>query len=119
MFLKRQENECVFMLLDGLNKDLDDVRGRVLGKIPLPALRETFVEIIREEAQREVMMGKTPQSSESEGSTLVTWNLNKGRGQRKFLGMITACANGIRVKLVGISKDLNSGKMIGSAKDNG
>ncbi|WJX71431.1 hypothetical protein P8452_55427 [Trifolium repens] len=32
LFLKRQENDRVFMFLAGLNKDLDEVRGRVLGK---------------------------------------------------------------------------------------
>ncbi|KAI5384143.1 hypothetical protein KIW84_071236 [Lathyrus oleraceus] len=52
LFLKMQENDCVFMFLAGLNKDLDEVRGRVLGKVPLPTLRETFTEIRREEARQ-------------------------------------------------------------------
>ncbi|KAI5415554.1 hypothetical protein KIW84_040831 [Lathyrus oleraceus] len=51
LFLKRQENDRVFMFLVGLNKDLDEVRGRVLGKVPLPTLREIFVEIRKEEAR--------------------------------------------------------------------
>lgn len=42
MFLKRQENNRVFMFLVGLNKYLDEVRGRILGKIPLPTICETF-----------------------------------------------------------------------------
>ncbi|CAJ2644120.1 unnamed protein product [Trifolium pratense] len=45
LFLKRQENDRVFMFLAGLNKDLDEVRGQVLGKVPLPTLRETFAGI--------------------------------------------------------------------------
>ncbi|XP_058771890.1 uncharacterized protein LOC131645231 [Vicia villosa] len=77
LFLKRQENDRVFMFLAGLNKDLDEVRGRVLGKIPLPTLRETFAEIRREEARQGIMMGKTPRSSESEGSALATRNLDE------------------------------------------
>ncbi|KAI5448129.1 hypothetical protein KIW84_015526 [Lathyrus oleraceus] len=83
LFLKRQENDRVFMFLAGLNKDLDEVRGRVLGKVPLPTLRETFAEIRREEVQQGVMMGKTPQSSEYEGSTLATKNLDEGRRSKK------------------------------------
>lgn len=71
------------MFLAGLNKDLDEVRGRVLGKVPLPTLHETFAEIRREEVQQGVMMGKTPQSSEYEGSTLATNNLDEGRRSNK------------------------------------
>ncbi|KAI5412874.1 hypothetical protein KIW84_057482 [Lathyrus oleraceus] len=54
LFLKRQENYCVFMFLAGLNKDLDEVRGGVLGKVPLSTLREIFAEIRRnlEEGRR-------------------------------------------------------------------
>ncbi|CAJ2657582.1 unnamed protein product [Trifolium pratense] len=140
LFLKRQENDRVFMFLAGLNKDLDEVRGRVLGKVPLPTLRETFAEIKREEARQGIMMGKTPRSSESEGSALATRNPTKEKNHTKFLDVITATANGIRVKIVGSSKenlltglligrrrevvvhskqDLNSGKMIGSAEESG
>ena len=71
------------MFLAGLNKDLDEVRGRVLGKVPLPTLREIFAEIRREEARQGIMMGKTPRSSESEGSTLATRNLDEGRRSDK------------------------------------
>lgn len=83
LFLKRQENDRVFMFLAGLNTDLDEVRGRVLGKIPLPTLRETFAEIRREEARQGIMMGKTPRSSESEGSALAIRNLGEGKRSDK------------------------------------
>ncbi|KAI5447184.1 hypothetical protein KIW84_014874 [Lathyrus oleraceus] len=79
LFLKRQESDHVFMFLARLNKDLDGVRGRVVGKVPLPTLRETFAEIRREKARQGIMMGKTPQSCESEGSTLATRKLDEGR----------------------------------------
>ncbi|KAI5441120.1 hypothetical protein KIW84_010543 [Lathyrus oleraceus] len=81
--IKRQGNDSVFMFLTGLNKDLDEVRGRVLGKVPLSTLHETFAEIRREEARQGVMMGKTPRNSESKGSTLATRNLDEGRRSDK------------------------------------
>ncbi|XP_073226873.1 uncharacterized protein [Cicer arietinum] len=74
LFLKRQENDRVFMFLVGLNKRLDEVRGRILGKIPLPSLREAFSEVRREEARQGVMMGKSPSVGEVESSALVTKN---------------------------------------------
>jgi len=40
-FIKMQENDHVFIFLAGLNKELDEVRGRVLG----PTIREIFSEI--------------------------------------------------------------------------
>ncbi|KAI5430515.1 hypothetical protein KIW84_034918 [Lathyrus oleraceus] len=83
LFLKRQENDRVFMFLVGLNKDLDDVRGRVLRKVPLPTLREIFAEIRREEARQGIMMGKTQRNSESEGLALATRNLDEGRRSDK------------------------------------
>ncbi|GAU31183.1 hypothetical protein TSUD_316080 [Trifolium subterraneum] len=79
LFLKRQENDRVLMFLVGLNKDLDEVRGRVLGKVPLPTLREIFAEIKREESRQGIMMGKTHRSSESEGSAFATRNPHEGK----------------------------------------
>ncbi|KAI5439394.1 hypothetical protein KIW84_024971 [Lathyrus oleraceus] len=83
LFLKRRENDRVFMFLAGLNKDLDEVRGRVLRKIPFPTLRETFAKIRREVARQGIMMGKTPRSSESEGSAQATRNLDEGKRSDK------------------------------------
>ncbi|KAI5435051.1 hypothetical protein KIW84_021763 [Lathyrus oleraceus] len=57
---------------------LDEVRGRVLGKVPLPTLHETFAKIRREEARQGIMMGKTPRSSESEGKP-PNWKKKSGR----------------------------------------
>jgi hypothetical protein len=39
---KREENDRVYMFLAGLNRNLDEVRGRVLGRKPLPSIREVF-----------------------------------------------------------------------------
>jgi hypothetical protein len=33
-----QENDCDFVLLEGFNKEMDEVRGRILGKTSLPAI---------------------------------------------------------------------------------
>ncbi|KAI5405320.1 hypothetical protein KIW84_052194 [Lathyrus oleraceus] len=78
-----QENDRVFMFLAGLNKDLDEVRGKVLGKIRLPTLRDFFAKIRREEARQGIMMDKIQRNSEFEGSALATRNLDKGRRSDK------------------------------------
>ena len=48
----------MYVFLAGLNKNLDEVRGRMLGRKPLPSLREVFAEVRREEGQRKVMLGE-------------------------------------------------------------
>lgn len=50
-FKRLQEKERVFEFLDGLNPDLDEVRGRVLSKEPLPAIREVYAYVGREESR--------------------------------------------------------------------
>lgn len=79
---KREENEHVYSFLAGLNQELDEVRGRILGRKPLPSLREVFSEVRREEARRKVMIGKT--AHESEGSALVSRSSDgEGRSSKK------------------------------------
>lgn len=51
-FLKLIEKDRVFQFLAGLNKDLDEVRGRILGRDPIPTPREVFSEVRREESRR-------------------------------------------------------------------
>lgn len=65
MFRKQVERSRVFVFLAGLNRDLDTVRGRVLGIKPFPSLKEVFAEVRREEGRRKVMLGETeaPESS--------------------------------------------------------
>ncbi|KAL9420097.1 hypothetical protein AB3S75_037804 [Citrus x aurantiifolia] len=55
-YKKKIERGRVFVFLAGLNKELDEVRGRILGKKPLPTIREVFSEVRREEARRQVML---------------------------------------------------------------
>lgn len=40
----------------GLNIDFDELRGQILGKDPLPSIREVFWEVKREESYGLVMM---------------------------------------------------------------
>jgi len=53
---KKEENERVYLFLARLNREFDKVRSRILGKNPLPSLRETFSEIRTEETGRKVML---------------------------------------------------------------
>jgi len=53
---KMQEKERVFNFLQGLNSDLDEVQGCLLGIKPLLTLREAFAEVRREESRRRVML---------------------------------------------------------------
>lgn len=55
-FQKITETKRIFKFLMGLNKTLDDVRGRILGIKPLPTLREVFSEVRREESRKRVML---------------------------------------------------------------
>ncbi|XP_075490971.1 uncharacterized protein LOC142529341 [Primulina tabacum] len=70
LYNKVVETKRVFKFLSGLNKELDDVCGRVLGTKPLPTLSEAFSSVRHEESRRKVMMGG-PAIQISEGSALV------------------------------------------------
>ena len=48
---KSEENDRVYVFLAGLNHNLDEVRGQILGRKPLPSIREVFSEVRREEAR--------------------------------------------------------------------
>ena len=51
------EQKRIFKFLPGLNPNLDEVRGRILGTKPLPSIREVFSEVRREESRKKVMFG--------------------------------------------------------------
>lgn len=44
-YKKRVENERVYEFLAGLNCEQDEVRGWILGRRPLPSIREVFSEV--------------------------------------------------------------------------
>ncbi|XP_024038874.1 uncharacterized protein LOC127898956 [Citrus sinensis] len=74
-YKKMLENDRVYVFLAGLNRDLDEVRGRILSRKPLPSIREVFSEVRREEARRNVMLNDVKATSEvesSESSALVS-----------------------------------------------
>lgn len=48
-YMKKMKNDKVYMFLAGLNKNLDEIRSRILGRKPLPSLREVFSKVRREE----------------------------------------------------------------------
>lgn len=54
------EKDIIYQFLLGLNKNLDEVRGRILGTKPLPSIREAFAEVRREESRRKVMLARGP-----------------------------------------------------------
>lgn len=70
-YKKLQETNRIYKFLLGLNQDLDEVRGRILGTKPMPSLCEVFSEVRREESRRRVMLG-TSINPNIEGSVLAT-----------------------------------------------
>ena len=80
------ESDRIYDFLAGLNKGLDDVRGRLLGIKPLPQIEEIFVEIRREECRRRVTLGGSTIST-IETSTLAARGSNnraESRGNKKW-----------------------------------
>ena len=50
------------MFFTGLNRNLDEVRGRILGRNPLP-IHEVFSEVRHEESQMRIMLQNLESSS--------------------------------------------------------
>lgn len=73
-YMKREENDRVYMFLAGVNRSLDDVKGRILSRKPLPSIREVFSEVRQEECRKRIMLGDstTNSSSDPESSALVS-----------------------------------------------
>ncbi|KAG6521177.1 hypothetical protein ZIOFF_018243 [Zingiber officinale] len=79
-YKKKIERGRVFVFLAGLNKELDEVRGHILGRKPLSPLRVVFSEVRREEARQYVMLKNIPESKpEMEGSALAVRGAEKQR----------------------------------------
>ncbi|XP_075515435.1 uncharacterized protein LOC142550082 [Primulina tabacum] len=84
---KREENDRVYVFLAGMSQDLDEVKGRILGRRPLPSIREVFSEISQEESRKKVMnnqvIHETNGGSANDTSALVSrgndpgYNLDK------------------------------------------
>lgn len=69
---KTMEDNRIFKFLAGLNVEFDEVRGRIIGRQPMPSIGEVFSEVRREESRRNVMLGKKGPGVAMEGSALLT-----------------------------------------------
>ncbi|XP_057416096.1 uncharacterized protein LOC130710761 [Lotus japonicus] len=81
------EEGRIFQFLAGLNEELDEVRGRIIGRATLPSLGEVFAEVRREETRRSVMMGKTKTDappSETNALAVETAALKTSTNQKNF-----------------------------------
>lgn len=76
-YRKLVEKERIYDFLAGLNKDLDDVRGRLLGIKPFLSIDEIFAEVRQEEYRRRVMLGDSQNLVTLEGSALTTGNFDR------------------------------------------
>lgn len=69
-YKKIVEKKRIYTFLLGLNKNQDEVRGRILATKPLPNIREAFSKVPREESKKKLMLGSSPHQSDIEGSAL-------------------------------------------------
>ena len=62
------------MFLAVLNHDLDEVCARILGRKPLPSMREVFSEVRRDESRRKIRLRNSDGSKvqEAKSSALAT-----------------------------------------------
>ena len=70
-YKKNVEKKLIYKFLLERNKNLDVVRGRILGIKPLPNIREVTSEVRREESREKVMLGSQTNQPVTEGSALV------------------------------------------------
>ena len=70
LYQKNVEQKRTFKFLLGLKKNLDEVRGRVMGTKPFPSIREAFSEVRCEESRKKVMMGSQNSALSIKGSAL-------------------------------------------------
>ncbi|RVW93875.1 Retrovirus-related Pol polyprotein from transposon TNT 1-94 [Vitis vinifera] len=78
------EQKRLFKFFLGLNRELDDVRGRIMGIKPLPSLREAFSEVRREESRKKVMMGSKEQPAPTlDAFALAARSFNSSGGDRQ------------------------------------
>ncbi|RVW78878.1 hypothetical protein CK203_043126 [Vitis vinifera] len=101
------EQKRLFKFFLGLNRELDDVRGRIMGIKPLPSLREAFSEVRREESRKKVMMGSKEQPAPTlDASALAARSFNSSGGDRQNgigLGVIIVRNQAIIRRLAGAS----------------
>jgi hypothetical protein len=90
------EEGRIFQFLAGLNEELDEVRGRIIGRSTLPSLGEMFSEVRREETRRSVMMGKAksdPYPPETNALIADTAALKSSSNQRNTSNVVCDYCN--------------------------
>lgn len=92
-----------YVFLAGLNRNLDEVCGRILGRKPFPSIREVFSEVRREEARQKMMLNKfnAGANTEDEASAFASRGSNTEEEKRKNHGVIKAKNHGMPTKHVG------------------
>lgn len=68
---KLVEDSRIYKFLIGLNIEFDEVRGRIIGRSPLPPIGDVFVEVRREESRKSVMLGKKATGESLENFALI------------------------------------------------
>lgn len=83
---KNLENERVYKFLTGLNRHLDDVRGKILSQRPLPLSREAFSEVCYKEKRGKVMLkvGRDGLEEENFGSVLISKGIGPTRSAQEL-----------------------------------
>ncbi|KAF7802191.1 Retrovirus-related Pol polyprotein from transposon RE1 [Senna tora] len=84
-YQKLVEKERIYKFFLGLNKSLDNIRGRILSVKPLPSLRELLSIVRHEESIRKLMMGSLADSDSVNRFALTVHGVphNPGNGQKK------------------------------------
>ncbi|KAJ1416489.1 Gag-polypeptide of LTR copia-type [Sesbania bispinosa] len=77
------EKDRIYKFLLGLNTELDEVQGRILGTKPLKTIQEVFSEVRREESRRKVMLGKSSAAPSIEGSAMAARGNQPRPSQKK------------------------------------
>lgn len=92
------------MFLNGLNPNLDELKGRIFRRKPLLNLREVFLEVKGEEGRRHVMLNNNSTLTISNLKSWLWWlramrmklSEETTRMVKKSCGMIIARSHGIR-----------------------
>ena len=89
------------MFLVGVDSSFDEIKGRILGRIPLPSIRALFSELRQEEARKRIMNESSPTST-LESSALLNHDtsmlVSRGSGEEKKQFFCDYCKKSWHVK---------------------